>query len=70
MLKVNADRIALVMARDILRADSQSQRNINAVVAREVADFVRVLSEELQKTMDNGIDSSCIINTYKNQLTK
>ena len=45
MLKVNADRIALVMARDILRADSQSQRNINAVVAREVADFVRVLSE-------------------------
>lgn len=70
MLKVNADRIALVMARDILRADSQSQRNINAVVAREVADFVRVLSEELQKNMDNGIDSSCIINSYKNQLTK
>ena len=70
MLKARADRIAIVIVRDILKAHSQYQRNINAIVAREVADFVRVLSEELQKTMDNGIDSACIINSYKNQLTK
>ena len=70
MKKITADKIALVMARDILRTDSQYQRNIDATTAREIAEFINSLSETFQKTLDDGIDSSNIINAYKNQSGK
>ena len=62
MKKITADKIALVMARDILRTNSQYQR--------EIAEFINSLSETFQKTLDDGIDSSNIINAYKNQSGK
>jgi hypothetical protein len=70
MKKITADKIALVMARDILRTNSQYQRNIDATTAREIAEFINSLSETFQKTLDDGIDSSNIINAYKNQSGK
>ena len=70
MKKMTADKIALVMARDILRTNSQYQRNIDATTAREIAEFINSLSETFQKTLDDGIDSSNIINAYKNQSGK
>ena len=70
MKKITADKIALVMARDILRTNSQYQRNIDATTAREIAEFINSLSETFQKTLDDGIDSSHIINAYKNQSGK
>ena len=65
MKKITADKIALVMARDILRTNSQYQRNIDATTAREIAEFINSLSETFQKTLDDGIDSSNIINAYR-----
>lgn len=70
MKKITADKISLVMARDILRTNSQYQRNIDATTAREIAEFINSLSETFQKTLDDGIDSSNIINAYKNQSGK
>ena len=70
MKKITADKIALVMARDILRTNSQYQRNIDATTAREIAEFINSLSEAFQKTLDDEIDSSHIINAYKNQAGK
>ena len=70
MKKITADKIALVMARDILRTNSQYQRNIDATTAREIAEFINSLSETFQQTLDDGIDSSNIINAYKNQSGK
>ncbi|HDR1816921.1 TPA: hypothetical protein QB621_001583 [Pasteurella multocida] len=67
MKKITADKIALVIARDILKTNSQYQRDINSMVAREIANFVNTLSEEFQKNLDDGIQSSDIIKTYKNQ---
>ncbi|HHE3719685.1 hypothetical protein CBE90_10750 [Pasteurella multocida] len=67
MKKITADKIALVIARDILKTNSQYQRDINSMVAREIANFVNTLSEEFQKSLDDGIQSSHIINSYKNQ---
>ncbi|HDR1113668.1 TPA: hypothetical protein QB274_001483 [Pasteurella multocida] len=70
MKKITADKIALVIARDILKTNSQYQRDINSMVAREIANFVNTLSEEFQKSLDDGIQSSDIINSYKNQSNK
>lgn len=70
MKKVVADKIALVMARDILRTSSQYQRNIDATTARDIAEFINSLSEIFQNKLDDGIDSSQIINAYKSQSDK
>jgi hypothetical protein len=68
--KIEADAIAIAMARDILRTSSHYQRNIDATTARDIAEFINSLSEIFQNKLDDGIDSSQIINAYKNQSDK
>ena len=70
MKKITDDKIDLFMARDILRTNSHYQRNIDLTTARDIAEFINSLSETFQKTLDDEIDSSHIINAYKNQSGK
>ena len=68
MKKAAADKIALVMARDILKTNSsQYLREVNEYVAEDIARFVSTLSSRLQESIDDGISSSDIFNAHKNQ---
>lgn len=68
MKKVVADKIALVMARDILKTNSaQHLRDINEYVAEDIAKFVSTLSEKLQNSMDDNISSSDIFKSHKSE---
>ena len=70
MKKSTADKIALVMVRDILRVNSEKYRTINAFLAEDIAAFVKTLSDSLQKNMDDSVKASEIINAYKGQPLK
>lgn len=68
MKKVAAGKIALVMARDILKTNSsQYLREVNEYVAEDIARFVSTLSSRLQESIDDSISSSDIFNAHKNQ---
>ena len=68
MKKAAADKIALVMARDILKTNSsQYLREVNEYVAEDIARFVSTLSSRLQESIDDRISSSDIFNAHKNQ---
>lgn len=68
MKKVTADKIALVMARDILKTNSsQYLREVNEGVAEDIARFVSTLSSRLQESIEDSISSSDVFNAYKNQ---
>jgi len=68
MKKIAADKIALVMARDILKTNSsQYLREVNEYVAEDIARFVSILSSRLQESIDDSISSSDIFNAHKNQ---
>jgi len=68
MKKVTADKIALVMARDILKTNSsQYLREVNEGVAEDIARFVSTLSSRLQESIEDSISSSDVFNAHKNQ---
>ena len=68
MKKVTADKIALVMARDILKTNSsQYLREVNEGVAEDIARFVSTLSSRLQESIEDSISSSDIFNAHKSQ---
>ena len=68
MKKATADKIALVMARDILKTNSsQYLRGVNESVAEDIARFVSTLSSRLQGSIEDSISSSDIFNAHKNQ---
>lgn len=68
MKKVTADKIALVMARDILKTNSsQYLRDVNEGVAEDIARFVSTLSSRLQESIEDSISSSDVFNAHKNQ---
>ena len=67
MKKIAADKIALVMARDILKTNSQYLREVNEYVAEDIARFVSTLSSRLQESIDDSISSSDIFSAHKNQ---
>ena len=68
MKKAAADKIALVMARDILKTNSsQYLREVNEYVAEDIARFVSTLSSRLQGSIEDSISSSDIFNAHKNQ---
>nr|DAD68321.1 MAG TPA: hypothetical protein [Podoviridae sp. ct4s49] len=69
MLKVNADRIALVMARDILKSNSQYQVDINPESAEQIAGFIETLSRKLQNSLED-FEPSGIIDAHKSQSAK
>ncbi|OOF48705.1 hypothetical protein BKK54_10350 [Rodentibacter genomosp. 1] len=70
MLKSSADKIALVMVRDLLRNTSTPNLHVGRHTALGVAEFVKTLSTELQKEVDDLVDHGIIINAYKNQSDK
>ena len=68
MKKVTADKIALVMARDILKTNSsQYLRDVNEYVAEDIARFVSTSSSRLQESIEDSISSSDVFNAHKNQ---
>ena len=68
MKKAAADKIALVMARDILKTNSsQYLREVNEYVAEDIVRFVSTLSSRLQESIEDSISSSDIFNAHKNQ---
>lgn len=70
MKKSAADKIALVMVRDILRVNSEEYRTINGFLAEDIATFVKTLSDSLQKDIDDSVKASEVINAYKGRMTK
>lgn len=67
MNKRSADKIALVMARDVLRTPSEHYRNLNQFTAEEIAEFVSTLSKKLQEIISDDVTSTEVINAHKNQ---
>ena len=59
MNKKSADKIALVMARDVLRTPSQHYD--------EIAEFISTLSSKLQEIISDDVTSTDIINFHKSQ---
>jgi len=69
MLKARADRIAIVMARDILKSNSQYQVDINPESAEQIAGFIETLSRKLQNSLED-FEPSGIIDAHKSQSAK
>lgn len=69
MLKARADRIAIVIVRDILKANSQYQVGINPKSAEQIAGFIETLSNKLQNSLED-FDPSGIIDAHKSQSAK
>lgn len=67
MNKRSADKIALVMARDVLRTPSEHYRNLNQFAAEEIAEFISALSSKLQGIIADDVTSTDIINSHKSQ---
>nr|DAK16897.1 MAG TPA: hypothetical protein [Bacteriophage sp.] len=67
MNKKSADKIALVMARDVLRTPSEHYRNLNKFTADEIAEFISTLSSKLQEIISDDVTSTDIINFHKSQ---
>lgn len=67
MNKNTADKLALIMARDVLRTPSEHYRNLNQFTAEEIAEFISTLSNKLQEIISNDVTSTDIINAHKHQ---
>lgn len=67
MNKKSADKIALVMARDVLRTPSEHYRNLNQFTAEEIAEFISTLSSKLQGIISDDVTSTEVINAHKGQ---
>ena len=67
MNKRAADKIALVMARDVLRTPSEHYRNLNQITAEEIAEFISTLSNKPQEIISDDVTSTDIINAHKHQ---
>ncbi len=68
MKKIEADAIAIAMARDILRTNSsQFLRDINEYTAMDIAKFISRLSTELQTSMDSNLTSDNVFIAHKGQ---
>ena len=71
MNKPKADTLALMFARDILTTATQTQSNqmyiVNAYNAKELGEFIRALSTELE-SLDENTNTIGILNMYKPEL--
>lgn len=67
MNKKSADKIALVMARDVLRTPSEHYRNLSQLSAEEIAEFISTLSSKLQDIISDDVTSTEVINAHKSQ---
>lgn len=71
MNKPKADTLALMFARDILTTATQTQGNqmniVNAYNAKELGEFIRALSTELE-SLDENTNTIGILNMYKPEL--
>ena len=71
MNKPKADTLALMFARDILTTATQTQSDqmniVNAYNAKELGEFIRALSTELE-SLDENTDTIRILNMYKPEL--
>ena len=67
MNKKSADKIALVMARDVLRTPSEHYRNLNQFTAEEIAEFISTLSSKLQEIISDDVTSTEVINAHRGQ---
>ena len=67
MNKRSADKIALVMARDVLRTPSEHYRNLNQFTADEITEFISTLSSKLQEIISDDVTSTEVINAHKSQ---
>lgn len=66
--KIEADAVAIAMARDILRTNSsQFLRDINEYTAMDIAKFISRLSTELQTSMDGNLTSDNVFIAHKGQ---
>lgn len=66
--KIEADAVAIAMARDILRTNSsQFLRDINEYTAMDIAKFISRLSTELQTSMDGNLTSDDVFIAHKGQ---
>lgn len=71
MNKPKADTLALMFARDILTTATQTQSDqmniVNAYNAKELGEFIRALSTELE-SLDENPNTIGILNMYKPEL--
>ena len=71
MNKPKADPLALMFARDILTTATQTQSDqmniVNAYNAKELGEFIRALSTELE-SLDENTNTIGILNMYKPEL--
>lgn len=66
--KIEADAVAIAIARDILRTNSsQHLRNINEYTAIDIAKFISRLSTELQTSIDGNLTSDNVFIAHKGQ---
>lgn len=67
MNKNNADKLALIMARDVLKTSSEQHRKLNEFTAEELANFIAVLSKRLQDDISEEISIDDVIYAHKVQ---
>ena len=67
MLKKTADKLALIMTRDVLRTSSEHYRNLNQFTADEIAEFISTLSKNLQEIISDEVTSAEVINAHRGQ---
>ena len=71
MNKPKADTLALMFARDILTTATQTQSDqmniVNAYNAKELGEFIRALSTELE-SLDENTNTIGILSMYKPEL--
>lgn len=67
MNKNNADKLALIMARDVLKTSSEQIRNLNEFTAEELANFIAVLSKRLQRDISEEVSIDDVIYAHKVQ---
>lgn len=70
MNKAKADTLALMFARDILTTSTKTQSNqmamMNDYAAKEVANFIKTLSAELE-SLDENTDTIRVLGMYKSE---
>ena len=67
MLKNTADKLALIMARDVLKTSSEQYRNLNEFTAEELANFIITLSKRLQHDISEDVLVDDVIYAHKGQ---
>ena len=73
MQKHQADILAVVLTRDILKTSSAASclplDNLNKYSATNIGEFIKTLSSELE-SLDDSISLSNVFNAHRNQPTK